>query len=75
MLPKKGNLCNCNNWQGITLLSFLGKVFSSALLQSIKTQVDNIQREEQAGFQKGTEGTDLHTTISLNSVENFRHPP
>lgn len=26
-LPKKGDLADCNNWRGITLLSVTGKVF------------------------------------------------
>ncbi|KAJ8386311.1 hypothetical protein AAFF_G00175070 [Aldrovandia affinis] len=52
-LPKKGNLSDCNNWQDITLLSIPGKVFCSVLLQCLKTEVDNILREEQAGFWKG----------------------
>ncbi|KAJ8408520.1 hypothetical protein AAFF_G00259340 [Aldrovandia affinis] len=51
-LPKKGNQSDCNNWQGITLLSIPGKVFCSVLLQCLKTEVDNILREEQAGFRK-----------------------
>ncbi|KAJ8353066.1 hypothetical protein AAFF_G00112060 [Aldrovandia affinis] len=36
-LPKKGNLSDCNNWWGITLLSIPGKVFCSVLLQRLKT--------------------------------------
>ena len=52
-LPKKGNLADCNNWRGITLLSIPGKVFCSVLLQRLKEEVDNILREEQAGFRKG----------------------
>ena len=28
-LPKKGDLSNCNNWRGITLLSLTSKVFSN----------------------------------------------
>lgn len=53
MLPKKGNLGDCNNWRGVTLLSTPGKVFSSVLLQRLKTEVDNILREEKASFRKG----------------------
>ena len=37
----------------ITLLSIHGKVFCSILLNRLKTEVDNILREEQAGFRKG----------------------
>ena len=52
-IPKKGDLGDCNNWRGITLLSLTSKIFSHIILQRIKTTVDNILRQEQAGFRKG----------------------
>jgi endonuclease/exonuclease/phosphatase family metal-dependent hydrolase len=52
-LPKKGDLGNCNNWRGITLLSLTSKIFSRILLQRITSAVDGILRQEQAGFRKG----------------------
>jgi hypothetical protein len=52
-LPKKGDLANCNNWRGITLLSISSKIFSRIILQRITTAVDGILRQEQAGFRKG----------------------
>jgi len=32
-LPKKGNLSDCNNWRGVTLLSVPGKVMASVTVQ------------------------------------------
>ena len=52
-LPKKGDLGNCNNWRGITLLSLTSKVFSRIILQRITSAVDTLLRQEQAGFRKG----------------------
>jgi len=52
-LPKKGDLSDCNNWQGITLLSFSGKVFACVLLVRIQKAVDTNLRQEQAGFRPG----------------------
>ena len=49
-LPKKGELCNCGNWRGITLLSVPGKVLCITLLNRLKDAVDPKIREEQAGF-------------------------
>lgn len=49
-LPKKGNLSDCNNWRGITLLSVPGKVFCTVLMRRLRQAVDLILREEQAGF-------------------------
>jgi len=52
-LPKKGNLTDCNNWRGIALLSVPGKVFSRVLLNCMKSAVDQLLRQEQAGFSPG----------------------
>jgi hypothetical protein len=52
-LPKKGNLSDCNNWRGITLLSVPGKAFCSVLLNRLKVKIDQTLRQEQAGFRSG----------------------
>ena len=52
-LPKKGDLGNCNNWRGITLLSLTSKIFSRVILQRMNIALDNKIRIEQAGFRKG----------------------
>ena len=49
-LPKKGDLSNCSNYRGITLLSVPGKVFSRIILNRIKDAVDPLLRDQQAGF-------------------------
>ena len=61
-LPKKGNLSDCNNWRGTTLLSIPGKAFCSVLLNQLREHVDSRLREEQAGFRKGAilQGTNLY---------------
>ena len=52
-LPKKGDLSNCDNWRGITLLATTRKVISRVLLKRIQDHTDELLREEQAGFRKG----------------------
>jgi hypothetical protein len=52
-LPKKGDLKDCNNWRGITLLSVPGKVMASILLNRIQGAVDDQLRQQQAGFRAG----------------------
>ena len=52
-LPKKGNLQECNNYRGITLLSIVGKVFNRVILERLKEGLDTKLRDEQAGFRKG----------------------
>ena len=57
-IPKKGDLNNCNNYRGITLLSIPGKVFTRILLERIKEAVDGQLRDNQAGFRKNRSCTD-----------------
>ena len=52
-LPKKVDLTECNNWRGITLLSAPGKVFARILLTRMKNDVDQLLRQQQAGFRPG----------------------
>ncbi|KAI8508065.1 hypothetical protein Bbelb_143050 [Branchiostoma belcheri] len=49
-IPKKGNLAECDNWKGVTLLSIPGKVYCHAILNRIRDAVDEELREQQAGF-------------------------
>ena len=57
-LRKKGDPGDCNNWRGITLLSLTSKVFSRIILQYMTETLENILRQEQAGFRKGRSCTD-----------------
>jgi hypothetical protein len=51
-IPKKGDLSNCNNWRGITLLSTPSKVLTRIILNRIQNTVERHLRKEQAGFRK-----------------------
>src|SRR5579871_1132198 len=62
-IPKKGDLSNCNNWRGITLLSIPGKLFCSILMERLRTSVDARLREEQAGFRPHRSCTDHIFTL------------
>ena len=64
-LPKKGDLSNCSNYRGITLLSVPGKVFSRILLNRIKDAVDPLLRDQQAGFRKNRSCTDQIATLRI----------
>ena len=52
-IPKKGNLQDCNNWRGITLLSIPSKILAKVIIMRISEAVDKKLRNEQAGFRKG----------------------
>jgi hypothetical protein len=50
----KGDKCDCDNYRGITLLSCLGKLFTSILNDRLTLFLDdnNLLSENQAGFRK-----------------------
>ena len=53
-LPKKGDLGECNNWRGVTLLPITSKVFSKIIHTRLAETLDEyIRQEEQAGFRPG----------------------
>ncbi|XP_055389805.1 uncharacterized protein LOC129618814 [Condylostylus longicornis] len=51
-LPKKGDLRECSNWRGITILNVLNKVLANIILGRISSKIEESLREEQSGFRK-----------------------
>jgi len=64
-LPKKGDLTECSNWRGITLLS----VFARVLLNCMQDAIDQLLRQKQAGVQawKIVHRPDLHLPSGMIS--------
>ena len=52
-VPKKGDLTNCGNWRGITLMPTAAKVMGKVIIKRISRGVDKKLRKEQAGFRSG----------------------
>ena len=52
-VPKKGDLTECDNYRGISLLSVPSKILCRVLIDRAKSGVDEIIRQEQAGFRSG----------------------
>ena len=48
--PKKGDLSQCRNWRGVTLLTVISKIFNKIILERIKNSMEMGLRKEQAGF-------------------------
>jgi hypothetical protein len=75
---KKGDLSNCNNWRGVTLLSLPSKILSRIISNRIKGYilVDNKLRREQMGFQKGRSCIGQVNTlrIILEQFNEFQSP-
>ena len=49
-LPKKGNLKECKNWRGITLLSVVSKVMGRIVIYRLRIGVESKLRQEQEAF-------------------------
>ena len=63
---KNGDLRDCNNWRGVTLLPVINKVFYRMLLERIKEGVDKKLRKEQTGFRRKRS-----TTEHIFTLRNF----
>ena len=64
-LPKYGDLSQCGKWRAITLLSILSKVLSKIILERMKNPIDNVLRDEQAGFRKKRSCADQIATLRI----------
>lgn len=49
-IPKKGNLSECGNWRGITLLSMVNKVIAHIITNRLVSALEPELRPQQAGF-------------------------
>ena len=67
-IPKKGNLQQCGNWRGVTLLPIASKVLRKILINRIKGGAGHRLRKEQAGFRPGR-GTVEQIFILRNILE------
>ena len=67
-LAKKGNLKECKNSRGITLLSVIAKILCRIIIDRVRNGVDKRLRKEQAGYRKGR-GTTEQVFILRNLIE------
>ena len=64
-IPKKGDIANCNNWRGITLLSVPSKILARIILNSIQVKTEARIRREQVGFRVNRSCTDQICTLRI----------
>ena len=64
-LPKKGDIRDCSNYQGIMLLSTPGKVLNRALLERMKEVVNPKLWDQQAGFQQNRSCADQIASLRI----------
>ena len=51
-IPKKGDLKDCDNWRGISLLDVVGKVFARVIQERLQQLAEEILPDSQCGFRK-----------------------
>ena len=54
----KGDMYECSNFRGISLLSVAGKVLGRVLINRIRDKTENVIAEVQGGFRRGRGCTD-----------------
>ena len=75
-LPKKGDLTECRNWRGITILNIIGKILATIVYNRLKEELEAKMRPEQAGFRSNKACADhinIFRIIVEQSIE-FRSP-
>ena len=70
-VPKKGDLANCNNYRGITMLSVPGKILSQIILQRLIDALEEILRDQQMGFRKNRSCTDHIATLRIIAEQSL----
>jgi len=58
-IPKKGDLKNCDNWRGISLLDVVGKLFGRIVQDRLQLIAEKVLPESQCGFRKGRGCVDM----------------
>lgn len=59
LYKNKGDLCDCNNYRGLALLSQPGKVLARLILPRIQVITNRILPESQCGFRPGRSTIDM----------------
>ena len=64
-VPKKGDLSQCRNWRGVTLLVVISKIFNKIILERIKDVLERGLRKEQAGLRHSRSCIDQISTLGV----------
>jgi hypothetical protein len=64
-LPKKGDLTECRNWRGISLLNTICKVLATIIYNRLKEEMEPKMRPEQAGFRPNKSCADHVNTLRI----------
>ena len=73
ILPKKGNLQQCQNYRTISFISHTSKVVLKIILNRLKLQAEKIIAEEQAGFRAGRSTTEQIFNLRILCEKYLQH--
>ena len=63
LILKKGDLSDCNNWRGISLLDIVGRLFGCISQERLQLIAEKVLSEFQCGFHKGRGCVDMIFTV------------
>ena len=72
-IPKKGDLSNCDNWRGISLLDIVGKAVARVLQDRLQKIAEDELPESQCGFRKGRGCTDMIFVVRQLVEKSWEH--
>ena len=72
-IPKKGDLSNCDNWRGISLLDVVGKVIARILQDRLQQLAEEELPESQCGFRKGRGCSDMIFAVRQLVEKSWEH--
>ena len=71
-IPKRGDLKECKNWRGVTLLPVTSKEMGRVIIERTLNRLDHVLRKEQAGFRKNKSTID-QIFIFHNIIEQVNY--
>ena len=72
-VPKKGDLSQCDNWRGISLLDVVGKVAARVVHGRLQDLAESVLPESQCGFRKGRGCTDMIYAVRQLVEKSWEH--
>ena len=63
----KGEMIKCKNYEGISLLSVVGKIYADILVDRVRSVTGGLTEDEQGGFRAGKRYVDqIFTLIQID---------
>ena len=74
-LPKKGDLTQCDNWRGVSLLNVVAKVFSKVIQVRLQRVAEEMLPDSQCGFRAGRGCADMIFCARqlVEKAKKYRH--